>query len=177
LGYESEIGLMSVVRQLTRIESGELNVVEIIHRLAIWAQLELELGPVDRLKIYQKMRRHRHVPEHIGFFLVARTLVVFAEEADEPPDIREMSDRIQEIERAHGLRGDEYWHIGEGQPEWEEVQRRYSDASDEFHARVMREHGEDALASMYMNRRDEFRRRYEEGRMAIFGPIPSEFES
>jgi len=173
--FEHGFDFEAAERQLRAIETGGLDHLPLSRRIMYVHDMGLAVAVADRLEIFQEVRRAEVLPEHISFYLVAYTVIGIAEELDDSPDMQELEDRMAVIRSAHGLAEGEHWIAGDEPAGYRRLQREYGKLWDARTARVMREHGEPDLAAMYLENRDEFSRRFEEGRCAIFGPIPPMF--
>ncbi|HEX2719021.1 MAG TPA: hypothetical protein VHM67_15235 [Gemmatimonadaceae bacterium] len=97
----------------------------------------------------------------------------FAEEAmlrvvEEDPRLVELSEKIEAIERAHGLDELESFHVDDGPPEWKALTAEWDAVFDACMSEIFRRTGEAELAA---NPRVERDPRFEEGRSAMFGPL------
>jgi hypothetical protein len=80
--------------------------------------------------------------------------LVFAASGSDPELLR-LGSEMEEIERAHGLRDDEFWHL--------------DDAPDAIVASHLRELGNADLADLLEHNRREFDRRTGQGRVDLWG--------
>ena len=91
---------------------------------------------------------------------------------------RDFSDRFDAIRVRHRLGPDEDWPAGEGPEEYEALSRKFDAVCDRLEHKVLREHAErtghplvQEMADLFASDRDEFDRRREVGRLALFGPM------
>ena len=177
--YEQEPELLSTVQELLKfnpaVDGTAVNgtavdrTPEFTKRIHAWKRMEIKFRSAGLLKGYQRMRRLRQLPSDVLFFLVARTLMSLVDEIGQPPELRRVDDRIQEIERAHGLGEGEEWLIDEGPPEWQLAQDEWDALTNAFEVKVMRDHGEEKLAALYLSNPDEYEACYDRGRRAVYG--------
>jgi hypothetical protein len=73
------------------------------------------------------------------------------------------------IERAHGLREDEYWQLDDAPPEWRSLNEAWERRSNEVVASVLRELGHTDIADACELRPREFEKRSEKGRIGLWG--------
>jgi len=81
------------------------------------------------------------------------------------------------IEAREGLGHLEFWKIGEGPDDWNQLQEQADHRLDDLLVKAFRYFGEDTLADLYMNDRDEYDRRMEAGSRIVFGPLPPDVQS
>lgn len=79
-----------------------------------------------------------------------------------------ISARIKQVQTAHGLTDDEYWPVGEGPPEYVELNDEYKRQLDLKLVEVFREFGADDLAESFQSDRENFHAHGELGRKSIF---------
>ena len=79
------------------------------------------------------------------------------------PEMGSIGRRIDEIERARGLKPGQYWRLGEGPPEWQAAERQWEEAFDRRWQALLRRVGEHELAELLESDRDEFDRRVHAG--------------
>src|SRR5215208_936929 len=81
-----------------------------------------------------------HADEALHFILHA-TEQMIAEAARDDPVLTSIDARLEEIERAHGLRTEqgEYWKIGEGPPEYDQGSLEWERRFDDLWAALLRE--------------------------------------
>ena len=82
--------------------------------------------------------------------------------------LKPISEQMEKIEQAHGLARDEYWPLGEGPDDYEELNGKYGDILDKKQGEVFREFGETNIADLWESNKDEFERLFERGRVAVF---------
>jgi hypothetical protein len=83
-------------------------------------------------------------------------------------DLKPISDRIKQIEIAHGLAKEEFWPPDAGPPEYQALNRDYETLLDRKQGEVFREFGEQKIAELWDQKRDQFDELFEKGRVAIF---------
>lgn len=170
--YEYGFDFEAAKRQLGEFDTGEMDDLPLVRRIEMLRDIAIALDTPDRLEEFRRVWRKGIVPEHIGFFLVARNLLGIADSEEDSRALRALDERIEAIQRQHGIPASEGWPLGEGPAEYRRLQREYTKLRNERCARVMRQFGEPELAAMFLDNRDEFLRRVEAGRLALFGPIP-----
>lgn len=79
------------------------------------------------------------------------------------PELEKISEKMKKVRKKHGLADDEFWGRGEGPEEYEALNAEYEAVSDNITADVFREYGEDEMAYLFINDREEYDRRYCEG--------------
>jgi hypothetical protein len=84
-------------------------------------------------------------------------------------ELARLSKEIHQIERAHGLREGEYWHIREAPPEWRVLNDAWDRRADEIVTEALRAYGHTDLATMRAEKPAEFSRRSDKGRMDVWG--------
>ena len=125
--------------------------------------------PNERLKVYQAVRDAGSLPEEAGFYLVAWQVDAIASDRGET-ELREWEDRLDEM----NTEGDDEdgWE-GEtrpASPEYEKLLKEYYKAWDDLFARTLREFGENEIADLFENDRQQFEQRHEAGRQYFHGP-------
>ena len=109
-----------------------------------WAGPWLRLGPEstdeERLAVYRAIRSSGSLPEDAGFYLVSWQIDALAGRHAEQA-LRHLDDRLEALERAHGLDEGEAWEPGEAPPEYAAALRRYHDAWDEIFAAKLEQYG------------------------------------
>jgi hypothetical protein len=118
----------------------------------------------------QQLEHEGEMPRPVAAYLVAS----FAEDTtvatwESDAQMTAISRRIDEIERAHGLRPGQYWRLGEGPPEWRAAEREWEEAFDQRWQALLRRFGEHEMADLLEQDRHEFDRRVHEGEVALFG--------
>jgi hypothetical protein len=83
-------------------------------------------------------------------------------------DLKPISDRMKQIESAHGLAKDEFWSPGAGPPEYQALNCDYETVLDRKQGEVFREFGELKIAELWDQKRDQFDELFEKGHVAIF---------
>lgn len=82
-------------------------------------------------------------------------------------DLADVSNRMNKIEREHGLTGDQFWPAGEGPDEHIRLDHEYSRILDAKTAEVFREFGEDSLAALWESNQKIVEELLEAGRLAV----------
>lgn len=168
--------LEAAEHQLAGIRTGTFDKKPLHERLKLLIGMGAAGSNEDHLSVFREMRDSKLVPPEESFHMIAWLLLGIAEErklAELPPEMAELHERIRAIEREHGLAADEFWHIGQGPPEWERLNEEFTRLSDLHTALVIREHGELEMAVMYLERRAEFEALFERGRLAAIGKRPA----
>jgi hypothetical protein len=121
----------------------------------------------ERVTIYLDYRKRGILPGLAGFFLVAHAIDVIASdekiEAMDREPLKGIDLRIEAIKKSHGLQDDEEWGIGAGPADYLALVAEWEQFSNQLHADVFRRFGEHEMADLFLNDREEFHRRYEEG--------------
>jgi len=114
-----------------------------------------------------------------AFYMVARYIDEYVDGCmyDRDSELKRIHDAMDAIEAREGLGHLEFWKIGEGPDDWNQLQEQADHRLDDLLVKAFRQFGEDALADLYMNDRDEYDRRMEAGRDKIFGPLPPDVQS
>jgi len=99
--------------------------------------------------------------------LFTECLVLAASESD--PELRRLRDEMEDIERAHGLRDDEYWHLDDAPDDWRVLNEAWDSRADAVVASHWRELGNADLADLLERSRSEFDRRTGQGRIDLWG--------
>jgi hypothetical protein len=94
-------------------------------------------------------------------------LVFAASGAD--PDLLRLGSEMEEIERAHGLRDDEFWHLNDAPDDWRALNDSWDSRADAIVASHLRELGNADLADLLEQNRREFDRRTGQGRIELWG--------
>ncbi len=138
-----------------------------------WQRLGPESAEEERLAVYQAVRDAGSVPEEAGFYLVSWQIdALTLEEADE--ELQDYEDRLGEIRQAHGLDEDEDWEEGEGPPDYQDVLRQQQATWDALYLASLEEHGEQGMAQLFREDREQFDRLSEVGRQFFHGDLPEE---
>jgi hypothetical protein len=80
-----------------------------------------------------------------------------------------LSQAIEDIERAHGLRDDESFVIEDAPEEWTALNRQWDARMDTIHVDMLRAAGQADVAELHQRDRDEFERRAESGYSDFWG--------
>ncbi len=86
-------------------------------------------------------------------------------------DLCDIKAGIEAIREREGLDDDEYWPIGEGPEDWEELEQRYSGVLDRKFEETLREFGIHEIADLYQMDREAFDAQREQGRRLAFEEI------
>ena len=86
-------------------------------------------------------------------------------------DLCDIKAGIDAIREREGLDDDEYWSIGEGPEDWEELEEQYSEVLDRKFEEALREYGLDDIADLYHSGQEANDARREHGRRLAFGEI------
>ena len=106
--------------------------------------------------------------------LVTESLILAATDSD--PELCRIRGEMDQIERAHGLLEDEAWFVGEGPPEWQELNSAWNRRSEEIVVTSLRELGHPDFASLLAQNPDEFEARSSEGYSDLWGKVDDELE-
>lgn len=87
-------------------------------------------------------------------------------------ELADISARMDAISEREGLHEDEYWPIGQGPEDWEELSEQYSQVLDEKFEETLREYGLVDMANLYCQDREAYDARREEGRRLVVEDIP-----
>ena len=79
-----------------------------------------------------------------------------------------INQKIDEIQKKHGLEEDEYWQIGEGPKEYINLIKKWEDIYDSLFLKTLKEFDLDDLADMILNDTNRFEQLRERGRRAVF---------
>ncbi|MDB4877379.1 MAG: hypothetical protein JWM41_3825 [Gemmatimonadetes bacterium] len=94
--------------------------------------------------------------------------VVFAAAITDAELVR-IGSELRDLERAHGLREGETWHVDDAPPEWRALSERWSNRADAVVAARLRELGHPDIAAVLEQSRSEFERRAEQGEIDLWG--------
>ena len=86
-------------------------------------------------------------------------------------DLCDIKAGIEAIRQREGLDDDEYWPIGEGPEDWEELEQQYSEVLDRKFEETLREFGIHEIADLYQMDREAFDAQREQGRRLAFEEI------
>jgi hypothetical protein len=105
--------------------------------------------------------------------IFAECLLLSASGAD--PELVRIRDEMDDIERAHGLREDESWHLDDAPADWLQLNDAWNHRADQIVASSWRQLGNADLANLFEQNRGEFERRSEQGRIDLWGEddVPS----
>ena len=145
--------ISELVRRLT---TGAFRPLPLTRRLEILEQPGATRE--DRLATGKEARRVGCVPEEVSFYLLSYELLHIAE------GLRWSDDAPEDLARAReGIEA-----AAEGSEQLHALAAEWQRRADRFRADVMRRYDERELARLYEEDRDEFFRRAEAGRRAIF---------
>ena len=88
---------------------------------------------------------------------------------DSDPDLVRITEEMDAIEEAHGLKEDDYWRTDEGPPEWRSLDEAWSRRAKEIVASRLRELGHADFADLCQNNPSEFERRGANGQKDLWG--------
>jgi len=142
---------------------------------AAWKHLGPESTQEERLAVYKSIRDSRSLPDEAGFYLVSWQIDLITLDHSEEA-LREQEDRLEAIQKQHGLDEDESWPLGEGPPEYEEAQQQLHDAWDALFASKLEEFGEQEMALLFRTDHKRFQQISEAGRQFFHGPDSDEEE-
>jgi hypothetical protein len=94
--------------------------------------------------------------------------VIFAASTEDPELARLRSEMVA-IERAHGLREDDFWTTEEATAEWRALNDAWDRRADAIVGACFQENGHADLAVLWEENRAEFDRRAEQGRIDLWG--------
>jgi hypothetical protein len=83
-------------------------------------------------------------------------------------ELADVQDQIRQVEKRHGLEEDEYFPVGEGPPEWEALQNEFDATLERLFVATLREFELLEEAQLREKEPQEFDRRRELGRRAVF---------
>ena len=89
-------------------------------------------------------------------------------------DLASIREQMDAIHQREGLDENEYWSIGEGPVDWEELNCQYSQVLDITFENTLREFGLNDIADLHHADRDKFDAIREEGRRQVFDNIPEQ---
>lgn len=138
-----------------------------------WLNLVAESSAEDRLRVYQAVRDAGVLPADAGFYLVTWHIDAMSSFFAET-ELRDLEDRMNAIERQHGLAEDEFWLPDEAPAEYEQVRQQYQAAWDGIFIRLLEHFGEWKAAELFEQDREGFERRTEVGREYFHGPMLGE---
>jgi hypothetical protein len=85
------------------------------------------------------------------------------------PDLCRLRDEMETIERAHGLREDEYWDLEDSPAEWRDLNEAWDRRADEIVVSCLRQLGHADLADLRAQNPREFDRRSTQGEIDLWG--------
>jgi hypothetical protein len=94
--------------------------------------------------------------------------IIFAASSTDPQLVRARNEMV-DIERAHGLREDEGWTIGEATEEWRRLNDDWDRRADEIVNARLRDAGHADIAALREKSRDEFEGLAAKGRTDLWG--------
>jgi len=87
-------------------------------------------------------------------------------------DLAKIKSRMDAIRKREELNDDEFWRIGQGPEDWEELNEQYSQVLNVKFEEALREYGLSNIADLYHKDRKEYDARREQGRCLVFEGIP-----
>jgi hypothetical protein len=89
--------------------------------------------------------------------------------ANRDPSLVQIHADMVAIERAHGLRENEYWRVDDAPPEWQSLNAAWERRANELVASTLRELGHADIADVAERQPDVFHKRSEKGRIDLWG--------
>ena len=131
----------------------------------MWLQESRQITRKERLAAYKTVRDAGILPNEASFYIVARLIILIAEDRlMDDQAIDEIGNRIKAVRKVHGLKGDQYWPMGEGPKEYRALSAEWDRAADRVTAAAFREYGEPEMADLFENNREKFNLLYEAGK-------------
>ena len=87
-------------------------------------------------------------------------------------ELEDITSQIQAIEKREGLGDLEYWPIGEGPEDWNQLSNQYDKISDVKFEETLREFGLEEMADLYHVDRKAYDDHREQGRAIVFSKAP-----
>lgn len=84
------------------------------------------------------------------------------------PEIKRLTKQIRQVQKHHGLKPDEYWPVGKGPQEYQDLNRLWNDAADKRFLECLQELEGNIAADLYVRDRKQFDLLRERGRRALF---------
>jgi hypothetical protein len=129
--------------------------------------------PEERLRAVQQIRKAGGLPPDAVFYLVVMAVEGLAQERIDVSmsdgELKELGDRLDAIERAHGLEEDDEWEPGAAPPEWEALNAEWERVDDRITYDTYLTYDEREAGDLYMHNRPEFKRRADSGWQYFFG--------
>jgi hypothetical protein len=94
--------------------------------------------------------------------------VIFAASQADAELVR-IATAMEEIERAHGLRDDDYWHINEAPEEWQSLNKDWDRRADEIANDCLRDAGHADIAALREAKPDDYGGRTSKGGTDLWG--------
>ena len=110
------------------------------------------------------------------FFAELFTECLLFEASGADPELATIESEMETVERAHGLREDEYWHVDDAPEDWLVLNDAWERRAREIVAAALRSCGQSDLAEDHERRPKEFERRSEKGRLDLWPEEAEEFE-
>jgi len=106
--------------------------------------------PAEQLDAYRAVRAARVLPPEAAMFLIAVTLddEFFLDALGEVPELKPVDEQLRKLEKAYGLKDDEYWPIGEAPEEIEKVRAEWEAVAERAKIAFFRSRGESELATL-----------------------------
>ncbi len=106
--------------------------------------------------------------EEYVFYAVYPVENLFNDRLTKDYDIIRINKAIEEIKIQYRLKPDEYWAVGDGPPEYKQLNTEYEDTSDRIFLKTLYEFELGEFANLIEENPEEFDRLRERGRRAIF---------
>lgn len=150
---------------------------------AHWRELAVSLNEqkkqsiADRMEVYLRvakaMRAAGVLDELAAHYAVSHAIIMIAEDrifgrGGTNPSLDALSEKMQAIEREHGLSKDEYWPKGQGPEEYNRLSDEFDRTSDAIIAATFDEFGESELGAMYRHDHERFDQLTNDGRKKYF---------
>jgi hypothetical protein len=103
------------------------------------------------------------------YFAELFTECVVLAASDSDPALCRTRDEMEDIERAHGLRDDEYWRPDDAPDDWRALNDAWDRRADEIVVSCLRETANADLADLREQNPREFERRSTQGRIDLWG--------
>jgi len=130
-----------------------------------------------RAKVTQS---RKHLRDEFKLYFAAMAAHGIAEEAvsvaDEQGRLAELGHRMDEIQEREGLQDDQFWPVGEGPEDYQqlcsETEELFARVYDTVFTTMLRRYHLDEIADLYENNREQFEEQWERGRKLIFESNP-----
>ena len=91
------------------------------------------------------------------------------------PELLHLHDEMERVERAHGLREDEYWHLDEAPAEWNALNEAWERRDRAIRVATLHGLGHDDIAELLERNPGEFEARCTAGHLDVWGVSEDEF--